>query len=255
MDDSFDPYRIWLGIPLSEQPADHYRLLGIARFETDPEVIENAANRQMSYLRTFQSGTHVGLAQRLLNEVSAAKICLLHPDRRKAYDSQLQVSAATTSEAVDPANLQHDAPQANPVTAATQTNPAASPEAPPLPQVRTALPPRTRRPSPWPLLLAMMLIVILLGALIVFFNRRDLWKSTTPPPPPTSAGPLDAADNLALKATWHLRGPIQVRPIPIAHKSRSARALGLESRQHRRSTTKLPIYPVRSRQAGRSFSK
>lgn len=217
MDDSFDPYRIWLGIPLSEQPADHYRLLGIARFETDPEVIENAANRQMSYLRTFQSGTHVGLAQRLLNEVSAAKICLLHPDRRKAYDSQLQVNPATPSEAADPTN----APRANPVTPAAQTNPAVSPEAPPLPQVRTALPPRTRRPSTWPLLLAMMLIVILLGALIVFFNNRDRWKSTTPPPPPTGAGPLDATDNLALKATWHFRGPMQVRPIPIGHKSRS----------------------------------
>ena len=27
----FDPYHRWLGIPPEEQPADHYRLLGIPR--------------------------------------------------------------------------------------------------------------------------------------------------------------------------------------------------------------------------------
>ncbi|MEE3369668.1 MAG: hypothetical protein VX346_10030 [Planctomycetota bacterium] len=202
MDDSFDPYRIWLGIPLSEQPADHYRLLGIARFETDPEVIENAANRQMSYLRTFQSGDHVGLAQRLLNEVSAAKICLLHPDRRNAYDSQLQASPVTTSEAATSATLPHDDPPANQSTPATQINSVSSPEAPPLPQVRTALPPRTRRSSPWPLLLAMMLIVILLGALIVFFNRRDPSKPNKPSPSPTGARPIDSSDNRLQQPAW-----------------------------------------------------
>ena len=201
MDDSFDPYRIWLGIPPSEQPADHYRLLGIARFETDPEVIENAANRQMSYLRTFQSGDYVGLAQRLLNEVAAAKICLLHPDRRKAYDSQLQQIPATPSAADSPTTFPHDAPQADQVTPAAPGKPVASPEAPPLPLVRTALPPRTRRASPWPLLLAMMLIVILLGALIVFFNRRDLWNPSAPPPSPSGAGALDPTSDVVLKAT------------------------------------------------------
>ena len=222
MDDSFDPYRIWLGIPLSEQPADHYRLLGIARFETDPEVIENAANRQMSYLRTFQSGDYVGLAQRLLNEVAAAKICLLHPDRRKAYDSQLQPSPTTPSEAASPTTLPHDAPRANQGTPAAPGNPAASPEAPPLPLVRTALPPRTRRPSPWPLLLAMMLIVILLGALVVFFNRRDLWNPSEPPPSPSGAVPLDATSNVVLKTTGATREEIQVHATPQAQASQSA---------------------------------
>ena len=212
MDDSFDPYRIWLGIPLSEQPADHYRLLGIARFETDPEVIENAANRQMSYLRTFQSGDYVGLAQRLLNEVAAAKICLLHPDRRKAYDSQLQPS---------PTTLPQDAPQADQVTPAAPGNPVASPEAPPLPQVRTALPPRTRRPSPWPLLLAMMLIVILLGALIVFFNRRDLWNPSEPPSSPSGVGALNATRNVVLKTIWYTREGMPVHVTPRAHAAQS----------------------------------
>jgi hypothetical protein len=43
----FDPYHKWLGIPPKDQPADHYRLLAIERFEADPEVIETAANVRM----------------------------------------------------------------------------------------------------------------------------------------------------------------------------------------------------------------
>ena len=56
--EQFDPYRIWLGIPRDEQPADHYRLLGIGRFESDVTVISNAADRQMMHVRGFQSGEH-----------------------------------------------------------------------------------------------------------------------------------------------------------------------------------------------------
>ena len=41
----FDPYHRWLGIRPEEQPADHYRLLGLARFEDDVEVIRDAAER------------------------------------------------------------------------------------------------------------------------------------------------------------------------------------------------------------------
>ena len=52
--ETFDPYRKWLGIPPAEQPPDHYRLLGIGRFEDDPDTISNAADRQMTHLRTFQ---------------------------------------------------------------------------------------------------------------------------------------------------------------------------------------------------------
>ncbi len=42
--DSFDPYHKWLGIPKKEQPANHYRLLGITVFEPDLDVIEAAAD-------------------------------------------------------------------------------------------------------------------------------------------------------------------------------------------------------------------
>ena len=82
MDDAFDPYYTWLGIPSDEQPADHYRLLGIRRFETEPDVISNASDRQSAHLRTFQLGPHSAESQEILNEIAAATRCLLDPFSR-----------------------------------------------------------------------------------------------------------------------------------------------------------------------------
>lgn len=90
MSDEFDPYRKWLGIPTDEQPPNFYRLLGIAKFEDDPDVISNAADRQMSHVRTYQSSKHSDLSQQILNELSKAKVCLLSPDKREAYDAELK---------------------------------------------------------------------------------------------------------------------------------------------------------------------
>ena len=87
---SFDPYRRWLGIPQSEQPAHHYRLLGIGLFEEDADVIQNAADRQMAHVRTFQAGPHSADSQRLLNELSAATICLLDAEKKTDYDHRLR---------------------------------------------------------------------------------------------------------------------------------------------------------------------
>ena len=88
--DQFDPYHSWLGIPPHHQPPDHYRLLGVQAFESDADVIANAANRQMGHVRTYQTGKHEALSQRLLNEIAAAKVCLLHPQKKAGYDEQLR---------------------------------------------------------------------------------------------------------------------------------------------------------------------
>lgn len=85
----FDPYHVWLGIAASEQPPNHYRLLGIPLFENAAEVIENAADQRMAHLRTFQTGRHAGDSQRLLNEVAAAKLCLLDRDAKARYDAAI----------------------------------------------------------------------------------------------------------------------------------------------------------------------
>jgi hypothetical protein len=91
---SFDPYYKWLGIPPAEQPPNHYRLLGINPFESDPDVIQAASDQRMIHLRSFQTGQHSSLSQKLLNETAAAKLCLLKPERKAQYDARLQSQLA-----------------------------------------------------------------------------------------------------------------------------------------------------------------
>ena len=99
MADAFDPYYHWLGIPPEQQPPDYYRLLGLHMFEDNPDVIQAAADRQMGHLRTYQSGRYSKDSQRLLNEVAAARVCLLNAEKKGAYDAKLraQMPPAPTS--------------------------------------------------------------------------------------------------------------------------------------------------------------
>ena len=88
----FNPYRKWLGISPVQQPANHYRLLGVEDFESDAEVIDGAAEQRTIYLRTFQTGPNAEIAERLLNEISAARVCLLDKKSKTRYDQQLKNS-------------------------------------------------------------------------------------------------------------------------------------------------------------------
>lgn len=90
MPEQFDPYHKWLGIRPEEQPASHYRLLGITQFEDDQDTIANAADQRMAHIRSFQTGNHAVLSQKLLNEISAAKICLLNSAKKQSYDEHLR---------------------------------------------------------------------------------------------------------------------------------------------------------------------
>lgn len=94
MPENFDPYYEWLGIPPKDQPPNHYRLLGIEVFEPNLNVIERAADRQMGHVRTFQSGKHSRASQELLNRLSAAKVCLLNPQKKAEYDTELRAALA-----------------------------------------------------------------------------------------------------------------------------------------------------------------
>ena len=89
VDESFDAYHKWLGIPPEEQPADYYRLLGLTLLESDPDVISSAADQRMLYLRGLQTGPHAEHAHRLLNEVSGARVCLLDREQKAVYDAGL----------------------------------------------------------------------------------------------------------------------------------------------------------------------
>jgi hypothetical protein len=91
--DAFDPYHKWLGIPRDQRPITHYQLLSISPKETDAEVIEDAAIRQSTHVRTYQLGAHGALCEQLLNEIAQARRVLLNPEKRKEYDATLPKSA------------------------------------------------------------------------------------------------------------------------------------------------------------------
>jgi formylglycine-generating enzyme required for sulfatase activity len=90
MPEKFDPYHRWLGISPKDQPPNHYRLLGLQHFEAQAEVIETAADQRMAHLKRFNTGKHSALAERLLNEVAAARLCLLNTAKKALYDQALR---------------------------------------------------------------------------------------------------------------------------------------------------------------------
>jgi len=85
----FDPYHKWLGIPPKDQPPDHYRLLGLERFESDLDVIAHAADARMAHIKSLATGAYSHLSQELLNAISAARVCLLNPQTKTHYDAAL----------------------------------------------------------------------------------------------------------------------------------------------------------------------
>ena len=122
--ETFDPYLEWLGIEPHEHPIEHYRLLGVARFESEPVTINAAADERMRHVRSFQTGPRGKLTQQLLNELAAAKLCLLNGEARARYDAALQP--------VEPqAAVDYD-PLPPPVVVGGQTAVAAEPTAPPI---------------------------------------------------------------------------------------------------------------------------
>lgn len=85
----FDPYQNWLGIPPHEQPPNFYRLLGLVMFESNPDVIAQAADRQAFHVASFQSGPYMDSCQQIINELGMARACLLDPQQKASYDNYL----------------------------------------------------------------------------------------------------------------------------------------------------------------------
>lgn len=88
----FDPYHKWLGIAQGERPPTHYQLLGISPQEQDAEVIREAAIRQTSHVRTYQTGPYAERCIVLLNEIAAASKTLLNPEKRQEYDTRIGIA-------------------------------------------------------------------------------------------------------------------------------------------------------------------
>lgn len=204
MNEAFDPYYKWLGIKPKDQPPNHYRLLGVELFESDTDVIENAADQRMRHMRSLQTGANAEASQRILNEVAAARVCLTDPVKRAEYDCRIQ-----TIRAVDTASTSPTAPPvmgtAAPPVAATAPPKALPQPAPPVgvpdrigaPDQRISSRPgssRLRTPSkskssfPLGLVLgiAAVLGVVILAVAVLSVVRQD--RSGLPKPPGGTVG-------------------------------------------------------------------
>ena len=90
MAEAFDPYLKWLGIRDQSVPVNHYRLLGLDPFESDPDVIAGAASRQIGHVKTFSSGPNADMCRRVLKELANARDVLSDADLKIAYDQNLR---------------------------------------------------------------------------------------------------------------------------------------------------------------------
>ena len=199
MSDAFDPYHKWLGIPPKDQPPNHYRLLGITLFEADREVIEATANRQMSYLQELSSGAEqIDEAQKLLGEVSRARICLLDAEKKNEYDAQLREELRDANEEFVAEEFSEetatfadgDGPAAEPpaVAEGIPALPGSGPDAeaggrPPisLPDGMEAPPhttahPRGKKQNPIPLIVLAVVALVLVGGGLAFFMSSQAEK-------------------------------------------------------------------------------
>lgn len=100
----------WLGIPAAEQPADFYRLLGVQRFESDPEEIKRASLVRRQQLEQHVSGKGRDAARRLWSKLKSAKQCLLDPARKAAYDEQLRKTLQLSVEELSALSSDDDFP-------------------------------------------------------------------------------------------------------------------------------------------------
>ena len=211
MAEQFDPYRKWLGIPSQDQPPNHYQLLGIPALENDPDVIENAANRQMAHVRTFQNGKHSKVSQQILNELSTAKRCLLVPEKKTDYDAELkhQVDFCQENTLIPQTTLppKPSAQQAPPPPSQPTSQPTSDPV-----QVRSRRSSAARRhrrkqrkSSAIPMLLGIIVTAIVIGLVILAANRKNMKtpKENESPPKQTTqlVSPREAIDTSLVPST------------------------------------------------------
>lgn len=85
--------RSWFEAAASPRPRNHYQLLGLELFESQPEVIDAAATRLTGFLQGLADDAGREQAEPLLRDVAAAQLCLQNPDQKAAYDAQLRAES------------------------------------------------------------------------------------------------------------------------------------------------------------------
>lgn len=173
MSRAFDPYHVWLGIPPKDQPPHHYRLLGVELFESDPDVIQHAADQRMAHVRSLQSGKQAAATQRILSEIAAARLCLLGPGKAD-YDRTLSATLQAQGRVPVPVGK---AVAVKPVGDLEEIVAAARRPAP----RRRAARPGWRRPVTT-IVAAAGLLLLTLAAFFIAGRRQPPGEDVTPPP-------------------------------------------------------------------------
>lgn len=100
MESQFDPYLEWLGIEPHEHPVDHYRLLGVSRFEQNLGAIRLAAQERMDLVEGFAQGPQGQHCVAILNQLAEAKLCLMDDQSKARYDEQLSAGRVEAAESI-----------------------------------------------------------------------------------------------------------------------------------------------------------
>ncbi len=98
MSDALNPYEQWLGVasPAGAKP-NHYELLGVAAFESDPQAIAAAASVQSAKVRGIRPGANLPIWRRVLDELDEARRCLTNAEDKARYDEELRKAPAPTA--------------------------------------------------------------------------------------------------------------------------------------------------------------
>ena len=225
MTEPFDPYRKWLGIPAQDQPPHHYRLLGLELFEADADVISNAVDGRMTQIKTFQAGKYSAYSQKILNEIAAARVCLLNPAKKAEYDRQLREQGfgaappapVSTMPPPSPLDVAYDDDDAPPKIDETDFPPTRS-------DLYVSY--RNRKSAPWIVPLILTVILMIVGVAMAVLLKRDTKElgKTSVESSPTQSGrdavKKDAAKkDMAKKDEKQSTKPPEKKPATVTPKT------------------------------------
>ncbi len=119
----FNPYHQWLGLPAQVTAPNHYELLGLRLGESSAELIGSAADQRTRRIEPFLPGEQGLLARRLLDQIAAARRCLLDAKAKAEYDRQMD---SGQTGALPLPGIRPLPPASGPIAAGGAASPAAS---------------------------------------------------------------------------------------------------------------------------------
>jgi hypothetical protein len=177
----FDPYHKWLGIPKDQRPPTLYQLLSVSPHEQDLEVIEEAVVRQTTHVRAYQIGPYTAECTQVLKEIAQARVTLLNPAKRQAYDEQLAKAGKGPAAAIEDASAAAITARPPQPVAARAANPTADHDDKPERAARLQTHSKKAKRAGAPIGLfvgigvgvSVLLLMVIAGAALFFFSGVD----------------------------------------------------------------------------------